>query len=64
MGWNETPEHQSLPALIAAWEQGLTTIVQLPYAGPYAKRINRRHLVVSRHTRMNPQLYSGALGQR
>lgn len=61
LGWNETPEHQSLPALIQAWEGGLTTIVQLPYAGPFAERINRGHLVVSRHTRMDRELYSEAL---
>lgn len=59
--WNESPEYESLPALINAWEHGLTTIIQLPYAGPYAQRISRGHLVVSRRTRMNRKLYSEAL---
>jgi hypothetical protein len=59
--WDETPEHQSLPALVHAWKHGLTTIIQLPYAGPYAARLNRGHLVVSRHTRMDRELYSEAL---
>jgi hypothetical protein len=56
-----TPERRSLPALIAAWETGLTDIVQLPYAGFFAERLNRRTLVVSRITRSEPALFSQAL---
>ncbi|WP_382304655.1 hypothetical protein [Herbiconiux sp. UC225_62] len=58
---DETPERRSLPALIAAWETGLTDIVQLPYAGFFAERLNPRTLVVSRLTRSEPALFSRAL---
>lgn len=57
----DTPERQSLPALITAWEHGLHTVVQLPYEGHYASWLNRRCLVVSRHTRLHRELYSQAL---
>ncbi|SDZ33810.1 hypothetical protein SAMN05216554_3370 [Herbiconiux ginsengi] len=56
-----TPERRSLPALIAAWQTGLTDIVQLPYAGFFAERINSRTLVVSATTRFEPALFTRAL---
>jgi hypothetical protein len=56
-----TPERRSLPALITAWRTGLTHIVQLPYAGFFAERINSRTLVVSGMTRFEPALFSRAL---
>ena len=59
--FDEQPERRSLPALIDAWKSGLTTIVQLPYAGYFGDRINREHLVVSAETRRNPELFSRAL---
>jgi len=58
---HDNPEHQSLPALITAWKTGLVSIIELPYAGYYADRITRTHLVVSNETRHCPELYSRAL---
>jgi hypothetical protein len=58
---DETPERRSLPALIAAWQTGLTHIVQLPYAAYFAERINSRTLVVSATTRFEPALFARAL---
>ncbi|MFB2597562.1 hypothetical protein ACEXQE_07210 [Herbiconiux sp. P17] len=58
---DETPERRSLPALIAAWQTGMTHIVQLPYAGNFAERINSRTLVVSGTTRFEPALFARAL---
>ena len=57
----EDPEWRSLPALINAWETGLRTIVQLPFQGYYAQPVNPTHLLVSRLTRQEPELYSQAL---
>ena len=56
------PEPQSLPALIAAWEGGLDTVIVLPYAGYFARRVTQRHLAVSAATRNDPDSYSRALG--
>jgi hypothetical protein len=58
---DESPEHGVLPALIPAWQSGLTTIIQLPYYGYFAERINREHLVVSAETRRDPKAFSQAL---
>jgi hypothetical protein len=57
----EHPEPQSLPALIAAWENGLDTVIVLPYQGFFARRITVRHLAVSAATRNKPAAYSRAL---
>ncbi|WP_026556842.1 hypothetical protein [Arthrobacter sp. 35W] len=57
----QSPEHLSLPALIEAWQGGLGSIITLPYQGWYARRITRRHLVVSTEVRANPGLYARAL---
>lgn len=54
-------ERQNLPSLIPAWESGLDTIIVLPYAGYFARRITRRHLAVSASTRNDPESYSRAL---
>ncbi|CAI3803181.1 hypothetical protein NKCBBBOE_03283 [Pseudarthrobacter sp. MM222] len=56
------PEPQSLPALIAAWEGGLDTVIVLPYAGYFARRVTQRHLAVSAAARNDPVSYSRALG--
>jgi hypothetical protein len=56
-------ERQSLPALIAAWESGLDSIIVLPYRGYFAQRITRRHLVVSAEVRSSPEQYSRALSE-
>jgi hypothetical protein len=57
-------ERDSTPALVAAWRDGLTTIIVLPYSGYFAKRLNHNHLVVSAETRQSPELYSRALSTR
>ncbi|BCW68288.1 hypothetical protein NicSoilB4_30510 [Arthrobacter sp. NicSoilB4] len=57
----ELPEPQSLPALIAAWENGLDTVIVLPCQGYFARRITARHLAVSAATRNEPAAYSRAL---
>lgn len=57
----DAPEPRSLPALIAAWEHGLDSIIVLPYQGYYARRITARHLAVSAATRNEPAAYSRAL---
>jgi hypothetical protein len=54
-------ERKNLPDLIPAWESGLDTVIVLPYDGYFAKRITRRHLVVSAMTRNDPDTYSQAL---
>lgn len=57
----EHPERVCLDALVPAWRTGLTTIVQLPYAGYFAERINQTTLVVSSTTRHGRGLYRRAL---
>jgi len=56
-----SPEHDVVEWLVPVWRTGLTTIVELPFAGYYATRIGRRHAVISRVTRRDPELYSIAL---
>lgn len=58
----EHPEWRCLDALVPAWRTGLTTILQLPYAGYLAERLNAATLIVSRVTRHDPSLYGQALG--
>ncbi|WP_457101472.1 hypothetical protein [Microbacterium sp. P5_E9] len=58
----EHPEWRCLDALVPAWRTGLTTILQLPYAGYFAERLNAATLIVSRVTRHDPSLYRQALG--
>ena len=57
----DLPENRVIPALVDAWKGGLTTIIQLPYRGFFAQRINREHLVVSRTTRNDPEMLARAL---
>lgn len=59
--FEEHPERVSLPALINAWNSGLTSIVAIPYAGYFALRISPTHLVVSIETRAHAATYSQAL---
>lgn len=54
-------ERDSTPALIAAWKEGLTTVIGLPLKGYFAHRLNDSHLVVSHQTRKDPESYSLAL---
>ncbi len=57
-------ERWSLLDLIPAWESGLDTVIVLPYAGYFARRISRRHLAVSAATRDEPESYGRALRVR
>lgn len=54
-------ERRVLPDLIPAWESGMDTVIVVPFAGYFAKRITRRHLAVSASTRNSPTTYSRAL---
>lgn len=54
-------EQNSLPALVKAWKDGITTIIVLPYEGYFAQRLNGTHLVISADTRNDPKLYTEAL---
>jgi hypothetical protein len=58
---DEHPERRALPALIAAWRTGLTTIIDVPFGGYYANRLDRERLMVSVYTRRDTELYSRAL---
>lgn len=58
----DQPERRNLDALIPAWRAGLDSIIVLPYRGYFARRLDRRHLVVSAATRDSAQLYDLALG--
>ncbi|PPF54456.1 hypothetical protein C5C13_13835 [Clavibacter michiganensis] len=57
----EHPERICVTALAGAWRAGLETIVQLPYAGFFAERIDPATLVVSRVARHDPDMYRRAL---
>jgi hypothetical protein len=57
----DSPEDQSLPALIAAWQGGVDSVIVLPYEGYFARRITARHLAVSATTRNEPAAYGRAL---
>jgi hypothetical protein len=54
-------ERRVLPDLIPAWGSGMDTVIVVPFAGYFAKRITRRHLAVSASTRNSPTTYSRAL---
>ncbi len=51
----------STQALIDAWQDGLRTIIVLPYQGYFANRRNDTHLVISAETRRSPELFTQAL---
>jgi hypothetical protein len=57
-------ERDNLSELIPAWENGLQTVVVVPYAGFFAQRISAGTLIVSAETRNNPQDYGQALRLR
>lgn len=60
VGW-PSPEHNAVEWLVPVWQSGLRTIIELPFAGYFARRLDREHTLVSRVTRHNPELYSLAL---
>lgn len=55
------PEHDAVEWLVPVWRSGVRVIVELPFVGYYVKRVDLEHVVVSRATRTDPQLYSLAL---
>lgn len=55
------PEADAAEWLVGVWRSGVRSIIELPFAGYYVKRVDREHVVVSRATRSDPQLYSLAL---
>ncbi len=57
----DLPENRVIGALADAWRAGLTTVIQMPYLGYFAHRINQENLVVSATTRRDADLYSRAL---
>ncbi|WP_159500114.1 hypothetical protein [Microbacterium sp. 18062] len=57
----ETPERRSLPALIPAWEAGLTKIITIPCRGEYTRVVGGSVLLVTEATRDDPDRYADAL---
>jgi len=55
------PERICVTALAEAWRDGLESIVQLPYTGFFAERIDPATLVVSRVARHDREMYRRAL---
>lgn len=58
---DEAPERRNLSDLVAAWRDGIDSIIVLPYGIGFSKRVTTRHLVVSSTTRDDPALYCQAL---
>jgi hypothetical protein len=50
---------ESLQELITAWKSGMDSVIVLPYEGYFARRISRRHLVISTAVRNDPENYRG-----
>ena len=55
------PERMSLPSLRTAWSGGLDSIIVLPFAENWTRRLDKRHLAVSTTTRNAASSYSAAL---
>ena len=55
------PERRDLPALIPAWHAGLTTIVTIPCAGEFTRRVSNNALLMTDATRENSNSYRRAL---
>jgi hypothetical protein len=58
---DQTPEHLSLDALIAAWRAGLTTVITIPCHGDYTRALSRTTLLMTEATRDDPERYAAAL---
>lgn len=56
-----TPERRSLPALVAAWRNGVRVVIELPFDGYLVERVGPSTLLVSTFTRSIPDLYTRAL---
>lgn len=57
----DQPEHAELGAVVSAWRSGLTTIVEIPCAGTFTRRIGPHALLVTTETRADPDRYRAAL---
>ncbi|UAJ77980.1 hypothetical protein IT072_11835 [Leifsonia sp. ZF2019] len=55
------PERVALEALIEAWRCGLTTIVEIPCRGTFARRIGPHAILITAESRGDPVRYRGAL---
>lgn len=58
----DSPERQSLEALIPAWEAGLAKVVTIPCRGDYTRRLGGSVLLMTEATRNDPDRYADALG--
>ena len=58
----ESPEHQSLDALIAAWRVGLSKVITIPCRGEHTRIIGGSALLMTESTRRHPDRYAAALG--
>lgn len=58
---NKGPEWMCLDTLIPAWQEGLETILVLPYRGFSAERLSARVLLISPATRHSPSAFRAAL---
>ena len=57
----DTPEHRSMPELIAAWQAGLTRIVAIPCQGEHTRVVSGSALLMTEGTRAEPERYAAAL---
>jgi len=62
VGLDAQPEHSALEALIAAWRNGLTKIVEIPCRGTFTRPIGPHAILVTAETRADPLRYREALG--
>jgi hypothetical protein len=58
---DEEPERICLDALVPAWRAGLTTVIELPVADDFTRRVGANALAVSSATRADPTRYRAAL---
>lgn len=56
------PERRDLPALVAAWEAGLTKIITIPCDGTYTQKVSPNALLITDPTRQDSDAYRAALG--
>ncbi|MCR2794315.1 hypothetical protein NQ156_14700 [Microbacterium sp. zg.Y625] len=58
----ESPEHQSLDALIRAWRVGLSKVITIPCRGEHTRIIGGSALLITESTRKDRDSYAAALG--
>jgi len=61
LGYEQSPEYVSLPALVPAWEAGLVKVVTIPCSGSFTRVIGPQALLVTAATRDDPAAYAEAL---